>query len=312
MGMGWRRPRRDPSSRAMIVRVAILAGVFAATFALAFAVVRGVTSDHDPTPSTAASAPGGPRPLASGVADGASPVASDQTGADDGALTGPGSPPPTPDRVATVKTIAPSPGGNPTASNATAKPAGLRIVKDLIPFTAQRRREMAAYSKRHYGVASIRLKPRVIVLHYTAGGTAAGAHAFFANDQPNLGELPGAVAHFVVDKDGTVYQELPLAYRGRHTVGLNHVAIGIEFVQDALGVHRSERAILARTAQARGGARLVAWLQRTYGIADRDVIGHAMANGSRFFKDLRGWRNDHVDWQAAEVMRFRRLVGKYK
>ena len=50
------------------------------------------------------------------------------------------------------------------------------------------------------------------------------------------------------------------------------------------------------------------WLQARYHIAKRDVIGHAMANHHRLFKDLEGWRNDHVDWQAADVRAFRRRL----
>jgi hypothetical protein len=33
-----------------------------------------------------------------------------------------------------------------------------------------------------------------------------------------------------------------------------------------------------------------------------------MANDDKDFRDLVGWRNDHVDWQRPEVLRFRQLV----
>jgi hypothetical protein len=42
----------------------------------------------------------------------------------------------------------------------------------------------------------------------------------------------------------------------------------------------------------------------------RDLIGHAMANGSRHFKDLEGWRNDHVDWLEGDVREYRRVVNR--
>jgi len=42
----------------------------------------------------------------------------------------------------------------------------------------------------------------------------------------------------------------------------------------------------------------------------RNVIGHAMANGSPLFKDLEGWRNDHTDWQARDVRTFRHRVSR--
>ena len=44
----------------------------------------------------------------------------------------------------------------------------------------------------------------------------------------------------------------------------------------------------------------------------KDVIGHAMANDSPYFKDLEGWRNDHTDWLRRDVLdfhhRLRRLL----
>src|SRR4051794_5419835 len=82
------------------------------------------------------------------------------------------------------------------------------IVWKPIPFGPQRHAEMAAYSKRHYGIDSWRLKPKVIVEHYTDGESFSEAWKAFASNQPDpeLGELPGTCAHFIVDKDGTIYQ----------------------------------------------------------------------------------------------------------
>jgi hypothetical protein len=44
--------------------------------------------------------------------------------------------------------------------------------------------------------------------------------------------LPGPAARFIIDKDGAIYQLVGASLRSRHTYGLNHVAIGIEFVQE--------------------------------------------------------------------------------
>jgi N-acetylmuramoyl-L-alanine amidase len=205
-------------------------------------------------------------------------------------------------------TATPSPSATPTTSAAPPPPKPA-IIRQLIPFGAHRRAETVAYNRRHYGQATWRLNPRVIVLHYTAGGTEAGAHATFAANTPNMGVLPGVVAHFVIDKNGKIYQQLSLGIRGRHTVGLNYVAIGIEFVQDAGPSSTwATNQIFARTAQIRAGLRLVRWLQWRYHIATRDVVGHATANRSRYFKDLLGWRNTHTDWNAAAVRRFHALL----
>jgi N-acetylmuramoyl-L-alanine amidase len=291
--------------RPLTAGLAVIA--FVASFAIAYVVLRGAVGDDSGASRTPVAqigtVPATPESIhpATGTGTSASPrphpstetTVTPGTGSGDGGGDGGGG----------------TNGGG--GGDGVAPPSALHIVRDYIPWPATRQQEMIAYCRRHYGDATLLLRPKVVVLHYTAGGTAQGAHALFSADRPNNGELPGVVAHFVVDKDGTVYQELPLDVRGRHAVGLNQVSIGIEFVQDAIGTHASEQAILARTAQATAGARLVAWLQRRYGIADNDVIGHAYANDSPYFKDLEGWRNSHSDWQRQDVAAMLRLAGRY-
>ena len=101
-----------------------------------------------------------------------------------------------------------------------------------IDMNARRRAEMRAYSKRHYGYASARLHPKVIVEHMTANTSFRATFNTFASDAPDpeLHERPGTCSHFVVDKDGTIHQLVPLGLMCRHTVGLNWTAIGIEHV----------------------------------------------------------------------------------
>ena len=90
-----------------------------------------------------------------------------------------------------------------SVSSAEPQPAGKQavrppIVQRPIPFGADRKREMAAYSKRHYGKRSYRLThPRVIVEHYTVTTTLSSAYNTFAsNDRdPELHELPGVRRH---------------------------------------------------------------------------------------------------------------------
>ncbi len=197
----------------------------------------------------------------------------------------------------------------PFAPRAVTKPA---LDFDPIPYDRARKRQMAAYSKRHYGERAWRLEdPSAIVLHYTATSTYEPVFNTFAANAPSLGERPGVCAQFVVDKDGTIHQLTRLYVRCRHTIGLNQTAIGIEMVQQAAGSrHGAEQAILGRRQQARAAVHLVAWLKQRYRIEIKNVIGHAMANDSPLFKDLEGWRNDHVDWRADDVREFRKRVAK--
>jgi beta-N-acetylhexosaminidase len=181
------------------------------------------------------------------------------------------------------------------------------IVLKPIPFGAQRKAETAAYTKRHYGVATWRLvHPHVIVEHYTASTTFSSAYSTFAADTPDaeLHELPGVCAHFVIDTDGTIYQLVPTTIVCRHTVGLNYTAIGIEHVGT------SDEAILGNPRQLAASLRLTAWLMAVHNIQLRNVIGHAESLTSPYHKELYApWRcQTHGDWVRADMDIYRRRL----
>jgi beta-N-acetylhexosaminidase len=145
------------------------------------------------------------------------------------------------------------------------------ITQKSIPFGRKRKSEMAAYARRHYGIDSYRLKdPHVIVEHYTATSTFQPAWNTFARDVADveLHELPGVCAHFIIDRDGTIYQLVPLAIMCRHTVGLNYTALGIEHVAT------SDASVMQNGRQLRSSLRLTAWLRCRFAIKRNDVIGH--------------------------------------
>jgi hypothetical protein len=197
-----------------------------------------------------------------------------------------------------------------TASSSPAVPPAPRIVADHLPFGPARKAETAAYAARHYGTRTWQLDPTLIVLHYTESDTYASARSLFEADLPNRGERPGTCAHYVVDQDGSIYELVPPTVMCRHAIGLNHLAIGVEFVQSSNG-HDSSWAVqqvLRRPKQAAAGVALVEDLQSRFAIEDGAVIGHAMANDAKGFRDLEGWRNDHTDWQQPEIARFRSML----
>src|SRR5262249_49371335 len=155
------------------------------------------------------------------------------------------------------------------------------IVQKPIPFPAKRKQETAAYAKRHYGLDTYRLKnPKVIVEHYTVTSTFQQTFNTFAPDNPDpeLHELPGTCSHYVIDRPGPIYHPAPRAIRCRHTVGLNSTAIGIEHVGS------SASQVLDTSRQMAASLRLTRWLRCHYGIAVKNVIGHAESLSSPYHK----------------------------
>ena len=197
----------------------------------------------------------------------------------------------------------------PSARVASAQVAKPPIVKKYIRFGESRKAQMADYSQRHYGQHTYWLtNPKGIVLHHTAGADWQSAWYTFDGNTAYNNEKPGVSAQFIIHKDGTIYQCMPLNLRARHAIGMNWKTFGIEFVQEMQSGkdgHWMDRQILARDKQVNAGIRLVRWLKARYGIADGDIVGHAMANDSRFFMDHTGVRNGAGDWYSSEVKVFR-------
>ncbi len=186
----------------------------------------------------------------------------------------------------------------------TGAPAKPTIVQKPIPFPAARRAETEQYAVKHYGLHTWKLThPHVIVEHYTASTTFSSAWNTFAQDVPDseLHELPGTCAHFVIDRDGTIYQLVPLNTICRHTVGLNWTAIGIEHVGT------SDAEILHDPAQLKASLQLTLWLMHRYGITLPNVIGHAESLTSPYHRELYApWRcQTHADWQHPDMVTYR-------
>ena len=187
---------------------------------------------------------------------------------------------------------------------ALAVPVKPPVVQKPIPFGPGRRAETARYAARHYGLHTWRLAhPHVIVEHYTASTTFSSAWNTFASDvpDPELRELPGTCAHFVIDRDGTIYQLVPLTTICRHTVGLNWTAIGIEHVGT------SDAQILGDPRQLAASLQLTLWLAHRYGITLPNVIGHAESLTSPYHRERYApWRcQTHGDWTHADMTTYR-------
>ncbi|MGH2852800.1 MAG: N-acetylmuramoyl-L-alanine amidase [Solirubrobacteraceae bacterium] len=184
------------------------------------------------------------------------------------------------------------------------------IKQDPILFPESRKREMALYAERHYGIDTYRLiAPHVIVEHYTETPDLQSTYEIFAPDHPDseLHELPNTCAHFVVDRSGAIYQLVPVTIMCRHTVGLNYTAFGIE------NVGYSDREILDDPSEMRASLALTRWLRCKYRISIANVIGHNESLSSPYHREnvpsLR--TQTHEDWRRADMdvyrARLRRL-----
>ena len=183
------------------------------------------------------------------------------------------------------------------------------IVQRPIPFAAKRKQEMRAYARRHYGIDSYRLRnPNVIVEHYTVTSTFQQTWNTFAPDAPDaeLKELPGTCAHYVIDKDGTIYQLVPRSIMCRHTVGLNYTAIGIEHVG------ASDAQILDNSKQMAASLRLTRWLRCRYSIGVNNVIGHAESLSSPYHRERveRLKTQTHGDMSHRAMQTYRRKLAQ--
>jgi hypothetical protein len=182
-----------------------------------------------------------------------------------------------------------------------------RIRERHIGYGPKRRRQMAAYSERHYGEREWRLEPHGIVEHYTASSTAGPALNTFEANWPDVeyGELPGVCAHYLIDTDGTIMELVPTGIRCRHTVGLNHRTIGIEHVGN------SDSDVVGRPRVLRASLALTGWLRCAYAIERSNVIGHNESLGSPLYEEhvpsFQG--RTHGDMKPATMRAYRRKLG---
>ncbi len=168
---------------------------------------------------------------------------------------------------------------------------------------------MAAYSQRHYGERTWRLRhPRVIVEHIAVAGSAAAVHNAFARDTPDLElhELPNVCSHFVISSAGRNFQLVNLRTRCRHTVGLNWTAIGIEHT----GFRDGD--VLGNRRQLHASLQLTRYLRCRFQIRLRNVIGHAESLSSPYHRErvpsLR--HQTHGDWNRRSMRVYRRKLRK--
>ncbi len=149
-----------------------------------------------------------------------------------------------------------------------------KIINKPISYSEERVRLSLEYLKDHHGLIqkTPTIVPKMIVLHYTAGGTVESNFTYF--NKTNLESARGTLkkqstlnvsSQFIIDRDGTIYQLMDPTQFARHTIGLNYCAIGIENIG-------SKKEPLTEK-QVAANAQLVRYLTEKYKI--EYLIGHS-------------------------------------
>ncbi len=113
----------------------------------------------------------------------------------------------------------------------------IKIIDKPIIYNEKRIKLSVEYLKERHGIIQDTpiINPKIIVLHYTGGGTLTTNFNYFNKVEientrkinKNQSKL-NVSAHFLVDRDGTIYRLTDENLFARHTIGLNYCSIGVE------------------------------------------------------------------------------------
>lgn len=153
----------------------------------------------------------------------------------------------------------------------------ISIKQRPIDFGEKRESMTKEYIKTHYGInaKNITIEPKVIVLHWTAVMDLNASYERLKaekllSDRPDIANASSlnVSAHFLVDRDGTIYQLMPDNIMARHVIGLNYSSIGIENV----GGEKNKKEDLT-PEQLNANVKLVEYLKHKYPNIEY-LIGH--------------------------------------
>lgn len=152
--------------------------------------------------------------------------------------------------------------------------AEINIIKKPINYSKERVELSLQYLKDHYQLNQEKptINPKIIVLHYTAGGTLESNFRYFNNlylekqrSFLNKESTLNVSSQFLIDRDGSIYQLMEPNMFARHTIGLNYCAIGIENV--------GGKKMPLTEKQVNANAQLIRYLTKKYNI--EYLIGHS-------------------------------------
>jgi N-acetylmuramoyl-L-alanine amidase len=117
------------------------------------------------------------------------------------------------------------------------KSKDIEIIEKPIEYNQERTRLSIEYLKERHGIIqkTPSIIPKIIVLHYTGGGTIKTNFNYFNSTQIENARkmnkdqsLLNVSAHYLIDRDGTIYHLVDDNLLARHTIGLNYCSIGVE------------------------------------------------------------------------------------
>jgi N-acetyl-anhydromuramyl-L-alanine amidase AmpD len=195
-------------------------------------------------------------------------------------------------------------------------PGGFKIKSRPLNFNQERIDLTLAYRRIHQDpqAKDILIQPKMIILHWTGINSLESTWNYFnrtraeaARSQLAAAGEVNVSAHFLVDRDGSVYRLMPETWMARHCIGLNHVAIGIENTGDGEKFPLTD-------AQAKANAALVRYLKARYPI--EYLIGHMeyrrMAGTGLFVERDPNYRNNKPDPGDDFMRKVRALVKDLK
>ncbi len=177
------------------------------------------------------------------------------------------------------------------ASGPVLKPA---MVEKSIEWGAKRSRLIHEYARMHYGKDIDTIVPQMIVLHWTAAGNWEGTYNFFypavsaslKNGKLNVG------SHYLVARDGTIFQLTPEDALNRHIIGYNWCAIGVENVGGVNGLEDLTQ------EQVQANIALIRYLSEKYSTI-KYVIGHYQQEQARstglYIEKVNGYYSLKID-----------------
>ncbi|MBV1910885.1 MAG: N-acetylmuramoyl-L-alanine amidase [Kangiellaceae bacterium] len=117
--------------------------------------------------------------------------------------------------------------------------AVLKIIERPIIFNKEREKLSLEYLQQRYAMVQNKatISPKMVVVHWTAIDSLEDSFRVFntprlpsSREKISSASALNVSAHFLIDRDGSIYQLLPETTFARHVIGLNHSAIGIENV----------------------------------------------------------------------------------